>query len=330
MKATAIAHPNIALVKYWGKRDAELNLPATGSLSWTFGPMRTRTFVEWTSGGVDAGTSADRIRFDGEVATGRDAARIARFLDMVRSRRPELGAATVVTDNDFPTAAGLASSAAGFAALALAATSAAGLNLEPHELSVLARRGSGSAARSLSGGFVRMHRGENPDGSDAYAEQIFGADHWPLRMLVALTTTGRKAVSSTVGMNRTVDTSPYFDAWTREVPLQLEAATRAIEARDFEAVAAVAEHSACAMHASALAARPAVIYWKPATLAVMHLVTELRAAGTPAFFTIDAGPHVKVITAPDAAELVESALRDIDGVVDVIPAGPGGDAQLVT
>ena len=240
------AHPNIALVKYWGKRDHALNLPAAGSLSLTLGPVRTETTLQW-------GAEADSFTLDGVPQGPKETAKIGQFLDLVRGERPELGGAIVTSDNDFPTAAGLASSSSGFAALAVAATAAAGIEIDDPALSVLARRGSGSAARSVFGGVVRMHGGERADGTDAHAEQVFGPDHWDLAMLLAVTVEGPKKVSSRDGMNLTQETSPYFDAWVATVEPAVLQAMDAIDARDFERLAGIAEASALQMHASAIA-----------------------------------------------------------------------------
>lgn len=322
MKATAIAHPNIALIKYWGKRDAALNLPATGSYSLTLAPICTRTTVTW-------GQEKDRLLLNGKETSGRPLARIQTFLDLVRQHRADLGGARVESANDFPTAAGLASSASAFAALALAATHAASLFASAQELSILARQGSGSAARSIFGGFVRMNPGTQNDGTDAFAEARYPADHWDLRVLFALTAEGEKDISSTVGMNQTVETSPYFKAWCDAVPSALQEMDAAVGAKDFARVAELAEASALQMHASAIAAVPGVLYWKPATVALIHAVRNLRAQGLPVFFTIDAGPHVKVFVEGDYAQQAARALRQIDGVLDVFETAAGGPAHIL-
>ena len=205
---------------------------------------------------------------------------MSAFLDRVRARAEIARRALVTSDNSVPTAAGLASSASGFAALALAATRAAGLALSPPELSALARVGSGSAARSIFGGFVEMARGERPDGADAVArplpEQGDEAVGWDLRLVVAITASGPKAMGSTAAMTHTARTSPFYDAWIACVPGDLAAARAAIAARDLPALGAVAERSALRMHASAMAADPAIIYWNPATLAA--IAARARAA----------------------------------------------------
>src|SRR5450631_1851439 len=322
--ATAVAGTNIALVKYWGKRDEVLNLPATGSLSLTLDRLGTRTRVAFDGGD---GTH-DRVTLDGAPASEKVATRVTRFLDRVRARAGIAARATVVTDNSVPTAAGLASSASGFAALALAAAHAAGLALAPAELSELARLGSGSAARSIFGGFVEMARGARADGSDAVAHPLeIGAD-WDIRLVVAITAAGEKALGSTAAMRRTAETSPYYEPWVRGVDGDLAAARAAIAARDLEALGAVAERSALRMHASAMAADPPILYWNPATIAAMARVRALRVEGASAFFTIDAGPHVKVLCDAREAEAVAAALAETPGVLRTLIASPGLGARL--
>jgi len=312
-------------VKYWGKRDAALNLPATGSLSLTLRELDTRTTVRF----VEALGPTDRVRLNGRELDGRARARVVAFLDLVRARAGLDARAEVITENSVPTAAGLASSASGFAALALAASRAAGLTLTVEETSALARRGSGSAARSIFGGFVEMHAGARADGADAFASPIPEGDGWAVRLVVAVTAAGEKAIGSTEAMERTARTSPYFDAWVASVPRDLEAARAAIAARDLARLGAVAEHNAMAMHASAMAARPPILYWTPATIAAMQTVAALRARGVTAHFTIDAGPHVKVLCDAADAPDVEAALAATPGVERTIVASPGRGARIL-
>jgi diphosphomevalonate decarboxylase len=320
---TAVAGTNIALVKYWGKRDAALNLPATGSLSLTLDRLGTRTTVTFEGG------AADRVTLDGAEADPAFAARVSAFLDRVRARAGIEARARVTTENSVPTAAGLASSASGFAALAVAATRAAGLSLAPPELSALARIGSGSAARSIFGGFVEMARGERADGADAVAHPLPEAESWAVRLVVGMTARGPKAIGSTAAMERTARTSPYYEAWVRGVDGDLAAARAAIAARDLEALGVVAERSAMRMHASALAAEPAILYWAPATIAAIQAVRALRAGGTAAFFTIDAGPHVKVLCGAADADAVAAALGAVPGVSQTLVAAPGPGARVL-
>jgi len=321
--STARANVNVALVKYWGKRDTALNLPATGSISLALEGLGTEAAVAFCGG-----SEADRVVIDGVDAAGEEASRVARFLDLVRARARRRERASVAMRSTVPRGIGLASSAAAFAALALAASRAAGLALDPPELSALARRGSGSAARSIFGGFVEWHRGERADGVDSFAEPLAPVDHWDVRTVVAVTSTAPKMVSSRDGMLRTA-ASPFYPAWVAGAEGDLAETRAAIRARDLEALGLVAEHSALKMHAAALAARPPLVYWRPATVDCIHRVWALRAEGVPAFFTIDAGPQVKVLCAPADAPRVAAALEAVPGVERIVTCRPGRGAELI-
>jgi diphosphomevalonate decarboxylase len=272
---------------------------------------------------------ADRLEIDGEPARGEDARRLARFLDLVREAAGRRERALVATRATVPRGIGLASSAAAFAALALAGSRAAGLALDPPALSALARRGSGSAARSVFGGFVEWRRGERPDGRDSVAEPLAPPDHWDLRVVVAVTSTVPKAVSSRAGMERAA-TSPLYPAWIAGAEADLAEARDAIRRRDLEALGLLAEHSALKMHAVGLAARPPLLYWLGATIDCLRRVWELRAGGIPAFATIDAGPQVKVLCLPADATRVADALRAVPGVERVLACAPGRGAEVLT
>ena len=312
--ATAVAHPNIALVKYWGKRDKALNLPAVPSLSLTLDGYRTRTEVTW---GVDR----DEVIFGGEAV--RDD-KIGRLLDLIDPARPGV---RVVTDNDFPTGAGLASSASGFAALVVAAAAAAGRDLPPEELSVQARRGSGSACRSIFGGFVAWRMGERPDGADSHGVPVAPEDHWDVVLVVALASEARKAVGSTEGMARSRDTSPLWPSWLAGGERDVAEAEAAVAARDLPRLGAVMERSTFAMHGTMTSATPPLLYWQPATVALLHEVFALRARGVGAWATMDAGPQVKVLCARADAEAVAEALRP--HAVRVVVHAPGPGARIV-
>lgn len=323
LQATAQAQPNIALVKYWGKRDDSLNLPAAGSLSITLDALHTRTQVRF-----DASLATDDIALNGVRDAGQTR-KLAAFLDLFRARAGKPVRAHIESSNDFPTGAGLASSASGFAALAVAADHALGLGLDARELSVLARRGSGSAARSIFGGFVEMAAGERDDGEDAFASPLLDAAAWPLKVVVAITSRAAKSTSSRDGMQASQSTSPYYRAWLDTVPRDLATARAAIAARDFEKLADVSEASCLAMHAVMLATRPGLVYWNGATVECLQRARALRAAGTPVFFTIDAGPQLKAVCLPDSAAAVAAALRDVPGVAEVLVSGLGAGARLV-
>jgi diphosphomevalonate decarboxylase len=323
---TARAGANIALVKYWGKRDLALNLPARGSLSLTLDGLITKTTVEFSKQSL-----TDELILNGEPVPSADVGRLSRWLDLVRQRAGTQTFAKVTTENSFPTASGLASSASGYAALALAATRAAGLEVSPSELSILARRGSGSAARSVFGGLVELVAGTAPDGSDTVARPIEGGEPFPLAMIVAIIGGGQsKAWSSTQAMEHCRKTSPMYQAWLDTVPEDLEAARRAIRERNLSALGEVTERSACAMHACALSARPAIRYFLPATVACMNEVVTMRGDGLAAYFTMDAGPHVKVLTTQTDAAAVAARLRDVAGVDRTLVCKPGPGAQVIS
>lgn len=319
-QATARAGANIALVKYWGKRDARLNLPAAGSLSITLAELTTRTRVI-----ADSSLAADGLWLNGVE---QPAGRVSALLDELRRRAGGGPFCRVESHNDFPTGAGLASSASGFAALVVAAAAALGLQGSSTELSELARRGSGSAARSIFGGFVKMDAGRLEDGSDAVARPLLEPEAWPLEVVVAVTDAGPKSVGSRDGMNHTMETSPYYPAWVDSVPADLEQARLAVARQDFSTLAEVAEASALKMHASMLAARPGLIYWNAASLACMHEIHRLRESGLEVFFTMDAGPQVKAVCAPGMGEEVAQHLGALAGVQQVLISGLGPGAQL--
>lgn len=323
--ATAMAHPNVALVKYWGKRDLALNLPEAGSISLTLAGLETRTTVE-----QDEGLDDDQVVIDGEEAEGRAAERVSDVLDLLRARVGERVPLRVISRSNFPAAAGLASSASAFAALVAAGSRALGLELGQSELSILARRGSGSAARSIYGGFVEMQRGERGDGIDSRAFPLAAASGWDVEMVVAVVGAGPKPIGSTDAMERSRKTSPLHAGWIASVERDLPEARAAIGAGDLETLGCVMERSCLAMHADCLAADPGIMYWHPATVALFHRVRELRASGIPAFFTNDAGPHVKALCSADDAAAVAAALGEVAGVTRVHRAPPGEGIQWVT
>ncbi|HZA49452.1 MAG TPA: diphosphomevalonate decarboxylase [Myxococcaceae bacterium] len=320
VKATAVAHPNIALVKYWGKRDQRLILPHQSSLSITIAPLSVRTTVEFRPG-------ADEVELNGKPAEGTDRDRVVRLLDVLR-KGTSLGAARVVSRGDFPVSAGLASSAAGFAALAVAAREAAGLPRDARLESILARFGSGSACRSIQGGICVWRRGRQGDGSDSFAEQLVDAKHWPeLRLVVAVVSREEKDVDSREGMHSTVETSPYYGAWIEDAEGEIPRAEEMVRRRDLEGLGQLTERNAWRMHAAALAADPPLCYLRPPTLEVILRAGEARQSGLPVWFTLDAGPNPILLTdASHEAAVVELA-RDC-GAAEVVRCVPGGDARI--
>lgn len=323
-EAVARANSNVALVKYWGKRNEALNLPYTGSISITLGGLTTtvRATTRDDLGG-------DQVILNGRPGIPPATARITAYLDLLRRVAARPTRLTVELESNFPVAAGLASSASTFAALAAAGSAALGIELTPAQLSILARRGSGSAARSIFGGFVEWLGGELGDGSDSYAIPIAAADHWDVGFAIAVTAEEPKPVGSGAGMAHSVKQSPFFPAWLEGQEQDLDAVRRGILARDLTVVGEAMEHNCLKMHAVALAARPSLLYWKPATLAVIARVQELRNECIEAYFTIDAGPQVKVLCPLAERDAVADALRRVPGVQRVLLSQPGGGVELV-
>jgi diphosphomevalonate decarboxylase len=327
-RAVALAHPNIALIKYWGKRDEHLVLPRVDSLSMTLDVFPTTTGVR-----LDPGAEHDEVNLNGRPAEGEALRRVVAFLDLVRERAGLAHRAVVDTENTVPTGAGLASSASGFAALAVAAAAAYGLDLDATALSRLARRGSGSASRSVFGGFAMWHAGlDSGTAAEAdlssYAEPVPTGDLDPA-LVVAVVNAGPKTVSSRAAMRRTVDTSPLYEPWAVSSKDDLTEMRAALLAGDIEAVGEIAERNALGMHATMLAARPAVRYLSPATLTVLDSVLQLRRDGIAAYATMDAGPNVKVLCRRADADQVATTVRDAVTDGSVLVAGPGPGARLL-
>lgn len=314
----AIAHSNIALAKYWGKSDVAQNLPDVPSLSLTLSGLSTTTRV-----GFDANLTEDELVLNGTPADAERKRKVTALLDRVRRAGGLETFARVDSSNDFPTASGLASSASGFAALALASLGAAGLDWPTAAVSDLARRSSVSAARSVFGGFVTL------DAGASHAEPLdVGNAARELQMVIAITDAGPKPVGSTAGMLQTQATSPYYASWREAAPRVYRELRDALLVGDFEKVGDAMEHSTLLMHASMLSARPALIYMNSATLAVIARVRELRGRGTFAYFTMDAGPHVKILTQSSESASIERELELVPGVTRVIVTGVGGDARV--
>lgn len=322
--AVATARANIALAKYWGKADTELNLPAVPSISMTLDRLVTETAVTF-----DERLPEDRVTLDGKAPSPRETERVVELLDRVREAAKLDLRAKVVSNNRFPTAAGLASSASGFAALAAAAAQAAGLRWNASTVSSLARASSASAARSVFGGFVELPAGKEGRGHLA-AKQLFGPDHWDLRIVVAETTRGKKKVGSTEGMERSRTTSPYYDAWLDLAHRLTSTIRRALRDQNLEILGQAMEQSTFGFHACAIASDPALLYWRPATLAALETVWRLRDEDNLSVWaTMDAGPHVKALCHAEDVLKVREALSKTEGVVGtwVTRAGAGVEVR---
>jgi len=319
--AAALAHPNIAFIKYWGNRDESLRLPANGSISMNLDGLETRTRVTF-----DAGLERDKLSLDGKPVSGAGLARVAAFLDEVRRLSGLKLCAAVESGNNFPLGAGIASSAAAFAALALAAACAAGLELDQARLSRLARRGSGSACRSIPGGFVEWRPGTGD--ADSYAVSIASPEHWDLVDCLTILSAAEKPTGSTEG-HALAGTSPLQAARVADASRRLDLCRAALLGRDFEAFAEIVELDSNLMHAVMMTSAPPLFYWQPATLTVLQAVRAARRGGLPVCATLDAGPNVHVLTLAGEAERARSLLAGLPGVKEVRLARPGGAARRI-
>jgi diphosphomevalonate decarboxylase len=319
--ATAVACANIAFIKYWGNLQPALRLPYNDSLSMNLSAATTRTTVRF-----DPDLPEDRLTVDDERRLGGSLQRVVAQLELIRARAGLVAHAEVRSTNSFPMGTGIASSASGFAALTVAAAAAAGLELSEAECSALARRASGSAARSIPGGFVQWHTATVDEGS--FARTIAPAAHWDLRDLVAVVSRTPKAVSSTDGHAAAV-LSPYFPARLAELPGRLARVRQALLERDLAAMGPAVEAEAISLHVVALSGQPAVLYWSPATVALLHQVRAWRAQGLPVYFTLDAGPNVHLLCEARHAATLEQELQALDYVESVIHNRPGEGARVV-
>lgn len=319
MKASAVACANQGLVKYWGKTDERLRLPTNDSISVCLDGLTTHTTVEF-------GRAHARDEF---VLNGRPSPdpRIPRHLDLIRSLAHSELRARVESRNGFPASVGMASSASGFAALTVAATAAAGMHPDPKELSRIARRGSGSASRSIPGGFAELRAGR--DDERTYAARLAGPDDLDFRTLIASVATTPKKVGSSEGMRITSETSPMFASRMSYLPGALTRMKEALRSRDPAKVAHLAEIDTLSMHACMLTSDPPLIYWTGGTIDVIREVIALREAGRRAFFSIDAGQNVFVNCPAVDAEPVRERLASLRSVTSVLLSRPGGPAKLV-
>jgi diphosphomevalonate decarboxylase len=320
-KQKAIAHPNIAFIKYWGNRDDALRLPVNGSISMNLDGLNTITSVEF-----QPQLKADSLTFNHNKISGPALTRVQQFLNLVRNMAGKTMHAEVISENNFPTGVGIASSASAFAALALAASRAIGLDLNESALSRLARQGSGSACRSVPGGFVEWLPGKNDMGS--YAISLAAADAWDLVDCIAVVSTKHKVVGSTAG-HPLAATSPLQAGRVQDAPRRLEICRRAILGRDFQAFADVVELDSNLMHAVMMTSSPPLFYWEPQSLEVMRLVRHWRAEGLSVCYTLDAGANVHVLCLEDPSNTIRQRLEKLDFVQRVITAKSGSGAMLV-
>ncbi|MHA1542297.1 MAG: diphosphomevalonate decarboxylase [Candidatus Hodarchaeales archaeon] len=325
VKATAIANSNIALVKYWGKRDTNLILPHNSSVSMTLDSLNTKTTVEF-----DSSFRKNEVAINDSKVEGQELRRVSNHLNLLQYSLPEKMFAKVASVSNFPKAAGLASSASGFAALTYAGTKALNQNLSKKELSIFARQGSGSASRSVYGGFVEWNKGSRSDGLDSHAMLIKDVDHWPeISMIVTVISTEKKKISSRAGMSQTVSTSPFYHAWLETIETDVENMKKAIIEKNFTNLGTIAEKNALKMHATMHTTSPPNIYWKSGSLELMNKVFELREEGLECYFTMDAGPQVKILCLNSNIQHIQKEIGSIGNIKDQIICHPGEGARLV-
>ena len=321
LSATAIASPNIAFVKYWGNRDKALRLPASGSISMNLSGLTTHTRVTF-----DPALKQDILTLNGIQASGEPLARMARFLDIMRARAGSPLFAQVESRNNFPSGAGLASSASAYAALTLASAKALGMNLAENELSCLARQGSGSACRSIPPGYVEWYPGTTD--KESFAASIASPDQWDLYDCIAILDPGEKRIGSSKGHDL-ADSSPLQKARLAGAPARLKQCRKAISIQDFPSLADVIETESNLMHAVMMTSNPSLFYWQPVSLYLMKIVILWREEGIPVCYTLDAGPNVHLICPAEAVDEVTYRLKNVPEVMDVLAARPGPGAHLI-
>ena len=310
-KCTVKSPANIAFVKYWGKTDPKTRVPATNSISMCLLELFSTCTIEFQEK-----LQQDEVEFVGEkVVTGRELSRIIKVLDRVRDLAKTDCKARVVTQNNFPKATGIASSASGLSSVTMAAVGSLEIDLTQEELSKLARLASGTASRSIPDGFVEWQKGTSPDNS--YGVSIFPPDHWQICDVVAVVTKKMKKISSSDG-HKLADTSPFYEARIKGMSEKIEAIKRAIKQKDLTTFGEIVEREALNMHAICLTSKPPILYWEAATMDLMRQVTEWRQAeGLECYFTIDAGPTVHIICQAKDAKQVAAKASQVTGVDEV-------------
>ncbi|NMB57802.1 MAG: diphosphomevalonate decarboxylase [Chloroflexi bacterium] len=321
LSAKAVSHPNIAFIKYWGNRDSSLRIPVNGSISMNMAELETITTVTFTPS-----LSADQLTLNGKKADPGQVQRVTDFLDIIRKMAGFNFFADVVSTNNFPTGAGIASSAAAFSALALAGSKAAGLELDEKTLTRLARRGSGSASRSIPDGFVEWLPGSTDE--DSYSISLASASSWDLRDVIAVVAADEKKTGSSEG-HGLAGTSPFQTTRVADAPRRLSICREAIISHDFDKLAAVMELDSDMMHAVMMTSTPALFYWEPASLRIIKSVPMWRNQGIPCAYTVDAGPNVHILCPASSKDDISSRLSNMDGVVTVLETSAGGPARLL-
>jgi len=319
--AIALAHPNIAFIKYWGNVNDTLRLPSNGSISMNLAELHTKTKISFETTLED-----DELIINGQSRQGKELERVKTFLDNFRNSDKKKLHARVESENNFPLGAGIASSSSAFAALALAASHALNLVLSESQLSCLARRGSGSACRSIPSGYCEWHVGTYDE--DSYATSIASPSHWNLVDCIAIVQEGQKKIGSSEG-HKLAGTSPIQAARVEDTPHRLNLCRSAILTRDFEKLSYIVELDCNLMHSVMMTSNPPLRYYEPTSLLIMNEVFSWRNQGLPSCYTVDAGPNVHVLTLADQLNQVKQKLMDIPGVLRVLISHVGKGAQIL-
>jgi len=319
--ATAMASPNIAFIKYWGNINEELRLPVNGSLSMNMDGLATTTQIRFSSE-----FTQDKLELNGRPIQGSALGRVITVLDAIRAEAGTPLFAMVTSENNFPSGAGIASSASAFAALAFAAVNALGIRVSTEQISRFARLGSGSASRSVPDGFVEWYTGDTNETS--FASSIAAADHWDLADCVLVVSDSHKRTGSTEG-HKLAPSSPLQAARVADAPRRIEICRRAILERDFEQLAEIIQLDSDLMHAVMMTSNPALFYWTPETLRIIESVRNFQAEGLPVAYTIDAGPNVHLITEEKNVEQVIGVFKNLDGIKKILTTKAGNGAHLV-
>lgn len=320
MQAIAKSCPNIALIKYWGKRDTLKNLPAVDSLSLTLDSLWTTMDVKFSPEMLQ-----DELVINDEQQD-KEFSRVQDCLNLVAGESRNF--AKIKSSCNFPISAGLASSSSSFSALVVAANSALGKKWNTHLFANQASAISGSAARSLLGGIVELENISN----GIKIQQLSKPNRWPLKVIIAITDTRKKPISSSEAMKLSAKTSPFYASWVQDQVFDMKEAKTAVVDQDFEKLAVISEHNCLKMHSVMWTSRPSIVYWNSATINCMHAIRNLQKKGEPVFFTIDAGPQIKAICLPENEDLVEKRLGEIVGVKSIMKSdlgsGPSVDINI--
>jgi diphosphomevalonate decarboxylase len=320
MKSTAVAPSNIAFIKYWGKKDEVLRIPENGSISMCLNNLLTTTTVEFSRSFTE-----DSVIIDGKKEPLTEN-RVILHLDRIRKIAGIRNYAQVISQNSFPSGTGLSSSASGFAALTVSAAKAAGLDLSEKELSILARQGSGSACRSIPGGFTEWLDGDTSETSYAYT--LYPPDYWDLVDVVAVVTADKKKVSTTDGM-KGLKKSPFYATRLHGMKGKIALCKEAIKRKDFEALGELSEAEALEMHAVMITQTPSLLYWTTGTLQLMKLVRQWRVSGIGCYFTVNTGQNIHVLTLPSYLDIIKSKLSELKFVKQVIVNHPAKGARYI-